>query len=273
MKKALIISVTSIIFVLLICSASNAAYYKQCEYLEKHQWGALEDITADWKAGKITTDECAIYGCYALAAFEPSRADREEKKKSLPAKYALDKKSMSADPFFFIDFLYDHENIFSAKALEEFRKSDWSDYEFLEKFRTDPEILKIIEETPIRTARGGHQYRSIGEAVKNVVEKNLLSPEEGIIIIFEQVHFRNWFKTKNDKIVKKYKIGVTHGYDYEPYEFYCLKRFNFNNIKLINLSNYFFSARDRSKFSQIYNPQNVTVAVMPDENKFIVLRL
>lgn len=242
MKKIL-----KILLLIILTVSTNAYATKQDQYICINQWGALEDILNDFKANKITTDECALYGCYVLIAQEPSRIDRKEKNRLLPSKYKINKKSVSADPYFFIDFLYANENNFSEKVLNEFRKSDWSDYEILEKLKTDAEILKVIENMPLEKTKGGFQYRSIGDIVKNIVDKNLISPEAGYLIIFECVYFENWFKEKNKMLVLKYKITSSHSYDYMPQMYYCSKKFN-NNFKLTNLIKYFYSARNRNEY-------------------------
>ena len=107
MKRVLFVVVV-ISMLLLTENASAFKIFKQGDYLEKNQWGALEDILSDWKSGKLTTDECALYGCYVLSAQEPARNDKNDKAKLIPAKYKLDKKSKEKGPYFFVYFLYNN---------------------------------------------------------------------------------------------------------------------------------------------------------------------
>ena len=111
MKKICFLVILILIIITLIdIKPSHAIFFKQGAYLEKNQWGALEDILNDWNNKLITTDECALYGCYVLAAQEPARKDKNNKIKLLPTKYKLEKKSKSAGPYFFINFLYNFED-------------------------------------------------------------------------------------------------------------------------------------------------------------------
>lgn len=253
MKKLLILNILLLIMIFSISTDSYAAFFKQCEYVEKNQWGALEEILNDWKTNKITTDECAIYGCYVLVAQEPSRIDSEEKKKLLLAKYSIDKKSTSADPYFFIDFLYDNENNFGEKALQEFRTSDWSDYEYLNNFTSNDKILKIIENTPFKSSRMGSQYRDIATSMENAVKNKYIDEDAGYLIIFQTAYFNEWFENRHKDFVSKYKLTTTEANEWLP--FLCntgLKISKSNKTKTIKLLNYFNDAKNKEKFSKSY---------------------
>lgn len=119
--------------------------FKEGKYLEKHQWGVLEDLINDWQTHKITTDECALLGCYALAAQEPTRTDKDQKAKLLPTKYKLGKKSKEAGPYFFIYFLYKFKDNLNDKVLNEFRNSDWCDEIFINEIISNKDLDKSIE--------------------------------------------------------------------------------------------------------------------------------
>jgi len=165
----------------------NAAYIELGSYLEKNQWGALEDILNDWKTGKITTDECALYGCYVLAAQEPSRVDRNEKARQLPARYKLNKKSIMEGPYFFIYQLYKIENALSPKALEEFRSSEWSDYKYFEEFMANPDIIQAIKKAIPEAGdiRIGKKFKYIHKIIVDVVENNYIPAETGLVVFYK----------------------------------------------------------------------------------------
>lgn len=249
MKKNVLLSL--LIIITLNSSICHAAFFKQCEYIEKYQWGALEDILSDLKTNKITTDECALYGCYILIAQEPSRIDREEKIKLIPARYILNKKSNSADPYFFIDFLYSVEEILSKKALHEFRKSDWSDYEYFSQFASNDNVLKNIETVPFKSSRTAQQYRNIVTPIEDAINNKYIDAEVGYLIIYQNAYFNEWFENRHKELLSKYKLSTTEANEWLP--FLCnsgMKIRKSKNTKIIKLLNYFDDARNKNKFLQ-----------------------
>jgi hypothetical protein len=183
----------------------NASFrLEQGTYLEKNQWGALEDILNDWKCGKISTDECAIYGCYVLAAQEPARHEKENIVKRLPSKYIPDKKSREKSPYFFIDFLYKNENQFSSEALNEFRKSDWCDDEFINEIFSSSIVkdefdnffrLPISERKKIVSSTRQRQYYFF-DILEYFSRKNLVTPESVYIVAMSEAFNYKKFYSK-----------------------------------------------------------------------------
>lgn len=256
--KRVLFGLMVVVLISLTYKSSYAAFFKQGNYIEQNQWGILEDIMTDYKANRITTDECAIYGCYALAALEPSRADRNEKSKLLPSKYKFEKKSVSCNPYFFVDFLYDNENNLGAKALEEFRKSDWSDYQYIEEFKNDEKILKTIEATTFEPTfmRNGHAFRSLLDTIRNATNNGCVKREAAYLIGFQVVHFNTWFENRHNHFLSKYELGISEiGVTWLSFQANVLTPalIKSQNMKIMNLINYFHDARERRKYSLITN--------------------
>lgn len=178
MKKVTII--LSIIFCCLTYNIkANGAFLENGNYLEQHQWGALEDLFNDYKVKNITTDECGLYGCYILAAHEPNRKDNNAKAKLIPTKYDLEKKSVSAGPYFFINFLYQNENHFSIKVINEFKKSDWFDSDILTSLPKNNHVKKIILAAPIYKElvfKDVHYYRLFDDFIDILIDNNIVQP-------------------------------------------------------------------------------------------------
>jgi hypothetical protein len=201
MKKSFLVFITTTI--ILLIGLNTCVYASEVipggEYLEMHQWGALEDILADWKTGNITTDECALYGCYIIIAQEPARADKNIKSQMIPKKYKLDKKSFEEGPYFFIYELYKHENSLGKAALEEFRNSEWSDFEFIENLTNNKKFNQIILATPIESYDGKNfrdYYAILAKALKN----NVIMPET--------IQYQYWLAITGVNI-KRYEKYIT----------------------------------------------------------------
>jgi len=221
---------------------SYAAYLEAGNYLEKNQWGALEDILTDWKAGKLTTDECALYGCYVLAAQEPARTDKNDKAKLIPAKYELNKKSSETGPYFFISFLYDYEDKLSEKAIDELIKSDWYDYDVLtmvpESIKTD-EIIRNIPNS-------SDEYILFDKYYEALLEKKMVSSEFKALIYAMRLPcqkeriYKIFYKING---FKKYKIKLGNLILSKVLKYYSNKNCyevlkSIKSIKCRNLINY-----------------------------------
>jgi len=251
MKKRIVsTSIAMILMFWFTCNAAAFTKFEQGEYLEKKQWGALEDILSDWKAGKLTTDECALYGCYVLVAQEPLRTDRRDKSKLIPSKYKLDKKSKEAGPYFFIFFLYKNEEKLGEKALVEFRNSDWCEEEFLQivinNNSVDKELYNFLS-LPIAKTKAKIGYKNkkydFYDALVYLSQKNIISYDAAYICIAcNQFNYQK-FDKKFDKFLKKHNLFV------------FLNRFNFistildyayksKNRKAINIFNFYYYYSD-----------------------------
>lgn len=210
-----------VIFIIFSCAFSpfNEAnafmHFKQGEYLEKHQWGALEDIMNDLKTGKISTDECALYGCYILATQEPARADRIEKSKLLPSKYMRDKKSTEAGPYFFIYFLYKNEDKFGKKALDEFKNSDWCEDEYLNEVLLNPKVDEALQnlfslpkKEIMKKIKFFNNKYSLYDTLIYLSENNIISSEAAYIIIGCEVENPKKFHRMFDQLlINKYNLS------------------------------------------------------------------
>ena len=233
----------------------NASFrLEQGAYLEKNQWGALEDILNDWKCGKISTDECAIYGCYVLAAQEPARNEKENNVKRLPSKYKVDKKSREKSPYFFIDFLYKNEKNFGSEAINEFRKSDWCDDEFINEIFSSSIVkeefnnffrLPISEQKKIASLTRGRQYYFF-DILEHISRTGLLKPES--IYIAAMSEFYNY-----KKFYEKYNVFVGNRQVNCCGDFFNVaikiipKIKNTKNRKVINILNFYYNMHCRSK--------------------------
>jgi hypothetical protein len=210
-------------------------------YLEKNQWGALEDILTDCKTGKLTTDECVLYGCYVLAAQEPERKDRNDKAKLIPAKYKLDKKSVENGAYFFVSFIYANEDVLGDKTLKEFQNSDWSDYEYIADFTSNEKFLEIINNIPFETDDKGNQIKSFCAAVFKAYKAKVIKPES---IEYENMLARIGIRRYYQKLTpffKKHKLDCTSMCPYNNYdkiERECPQIFE--NTKLCNVLNYYY---------------------------------
>jgi len=183
MKKLIFIV---IILILFAYKNSYAAYFEAGNYLEKNQWGALEDLLSDCKTGKLTTDECALYGCYVLAAQEPTRADKNDKAKLIPSKYKLDKRSAEQEPYFFIYFIYENKNCLNKSTIEEFENSDWSDSSFWSDFKNNIKLIDIINKTPFETSRHNYnKFRNIHKIIKKILDEEVISSESCYVVFYE----------------------------------------------------------------------------------------
>lgn len=169
------------------------------EYLEKHQWGALEDILTDWNAGKLNTAECVIYGCYVLAAQEPARADKIEKAKLIPSKYKLNKPSVEEGPYFYIYQIHKNEDSLNKRALKEFNLSEWSDYEFVEDFTNNEKFIKVILETPLESYNN-NEYRDYYIICVKALQNKVIMPQT--------IKYIHWLAHSGVNI-KRYKNKIT----------------------------------------------------------------
>ena len=263
MHKAFLFMIHFLVCFLLSITTANSAILKQGEYLEKNQWGALEDILSDWRASKITTDECALYGCYVLALQEPSRTNRNEKIKKLPAKYKLDKKSVESGPYFFIRFLYENEEKLGGDALSEFRSSDWSDYEFWDKFKNNEKILEIISNTEFIHASFDYYCRDIVTIANKILENNIMKSEEIYIIIYFIVYkpYLNKIYMRHQNFLDKNRVGIHNPFlicemwDYVK---------NSNNKKIVNIINFLSYAQNNDFFLNKLN--------LPFENNLFIVK-
>ena len=257
------IILVSVNFLLSIATA-NSAVLKQGEYLERNQWGALEDILSDWRASKITTDECALYGCYVLAAKEPSRSDRNEKIKKLPAKYNLDKKSLESAPYFFIRFLYENEENLGVVARNELYSSDWSDHEYWNAFKNNEKTLEIITNTELIQASFDYYCRDIVTIANKILENNIMKSEEIYIITYFIVYKSplNKIVFRHQDFLAKNRIGI-----HDP--FLILEMWDYvknsNNKKIVNIINFLsYAQRNRLFLNKLF--------ISFDDDWFIVER-
>ena len=219
------------------------------KYLEKHQWGALEDILKDFKSATINTDECILYGCYVLAAQEPSRSDREVKLKLLPSKYNIAKNSSEEGPYFFVYQIYKLEDSLSEKALNEFRNSDWSDYEFLQDLYNNNDLQVIISKTPLFTYNN-HQYKNYGDIIKQALKEEKLKPET-IYFKFNIAHLdKSRFSKKYLPFMSKNNLRFQNNSNEHLINELLIdlsekQKMKLFNRKLINLMNYFYYALEK----------------------------
>jgi len=211
------------------------------EHLYKNQWGALEDVLNDLKNKTISTDECIIYGCYILAAKEPSNTDKDIKAKLIPTKYDLNKKSKEDGPCFFVYYLYKFYENAGDKAKLEFKQSDWSDHEFIDEIINNEKLVKIILETPMLKDGNGKNYIHYCEVMNKAAQNN--------IVHFDTLRFKNVFPhietTKYIKLIQPFE---------EKYNLKC-----FGNTDTLTCSNslngreiYFTNKHDQT-FTKIPN--------------------
>jgi|GEM_PF-4679675 len=263
MRKAVIFLIHVLVCFFLSITTANSAVLKQGEYLEKNQWGALEDILSDWRANKITTDECALYGCYVLAAQEPSRIDKNEKMKKLPAKYKVDKKSLENSPYFFIRFLYENEEKLSVVALSEFHSSDWSDYEYWDKFKNNEKIIEIINNTELIHASFDYYCRDIVTIANKILENNIMKSEEIYIITYYVVYksYLNKIYMRHQNFLVKNRIGI-----YDPFLICWMWDYvvNSKNKKIVNIINFLSYAQNNDFFLNKLN--------LPFENNLFIVK-
>lgn len=247
MRKALLFTIHFLVCFLLSITTANSAILKQGEYLEKNQWGALEDILSDWRASKITTDECALYGCYVLALQEPSKTDRNEKMKKLPAKYKLDKKSLESLPYFFIHFLYENEENLGIVARNEFYSSDWSDHEYWNTFKNNEKIFEIITNTELIHASFDYYCRDIVTIANKILENNIMKSEEIYIIVYSIVYktYLNKIYMRHQNFLDKNRIGI-HDPLYTLWMWDYVE--NSKNKKIVNIINFLSYANNNRLF-------------------------
>jgi len=245
LRKALLFTIHFLVCFLLSITTANSAILKQGEYLEKNQWGALEDILSDWRASKITTEECALYGCYVLALQEPSKTNRNEIIKKLPSKYKIDKKSIDAAPYFFIRFLYENEEKLGEAALNEFRSSDWSDYEFWNKFKNNEKIIKLVKKTQPKCVMLDYLYRDIYSISEEIIENSFMNPDEVYVVLFMIIFPSDFNKLLNrhQDFLLKYNIGHNDAF-LLCYKFEYIK--NSHSRKAINITNFMNYIRQNS---------------------------
>lgn len=231
-----------------ISNAHANIYLKQGAYLEKNQWGALEDILSDWRTGKLTTDECALYGCYVLAAQEPSRNDRNEKKQKLPIKYKLEKKSVDKGPYFFVYFLYNNEEVFGKEAIEEFRASDWCEDVFLDSIFDNLKVkkafdnffsLSLIERKKIASLTRSGEYNFF-EILEYISKENLIKPEAVYIAMMSEFDNGDKFYKKYKKFVGNYPVS-TYGDFFNVAINIIPKISQTNNRKVVNIFNFYYN--------------------------------
>jgi len=231
-------------------------YYPGHEHLYKNQWGALEDILNDLKSKTISTDECMIYGCYVLAANEPSNPDKDKKAKLIPKKYDLNKKSKEDGPSFFVYYLYKFDEYAGKEARLEFKQSDWSDQEFIDEYTNNDAFIKIINNMQPQI-ENEKKYIHCCDVIEKATHDNVL--------YFDTLNFRSFtllgyqgYKRYYDKIQpfeKKHNFDCYgHGKnchnDIKEHRYYLLKKYEEtfpkipNNIerkrKLINTINYYY---------------------------------
>ena len=214
-----------------------------------HHCGALEYILKDFKSATINTDECILYGCYVLAAQEPSRSDREVKLKLLPSKYNIAKNSSEEGPYFFVYQIYKLEDSLSEKALKEFRNSDWSDYEFLQDLYNNNDLQVIISKTPLFTYNN-HQYKNYGDIIKQALKEEKLKPET-IYFKFNIAHLdKSRFSKKYLPFMSKNNLRFQNNSNEHLINELLIdlsekQKMKLFNRKLINLMNYFYYALEK----------------------------
>jgi len=264
MKIIRFIIVATFLVLFIFTNQANAfTKFKQGEYLEKNQWGALEDIMTDWKSGKLTTDECAIYGCYVLTAQEPARADRNDKAKLIPTKYRLNKKSIESGPYFFIYFLYKNEENLGEHALNEFRNSDWCEEEFLQAIISNNEVNEVLNSflsLPIEKTRGKIRYKNNKYDFYDVIfylsEKKNISYDTAYICIACNQFNHKKFNKKFNGFLQKYNLMV------------FLDRFSYirkildyvstsKNRKAINIFNFYYYYSDIDMLQGMINNNGI----------------
>jgi len=176
MKKFILIFIVISIFSFNNIAIARIAIIESDEF-KTHQWGALEDILNDWHKNLISTDECAIYGCYVLSAQDSRPIDNSQIKKLIPQNYILFKKSINKEPYFFINEIYKIEPLLNQKALDEFHNSEWSDYEFIQEIINNNEFTKVIKNSPFLRDDNGNEYKDFCNVMKSAYAQNLIKPE------------------------------------------------------------------------------------------------
>jgi len=172
MKKTFLLIIIFIVYFNTMLCAEDL-FYRDHGHLYAFQWGALEEILTDWKNKTITTDECIIYGCYVLAAKEPSNPDSDIKAKLIPKKYDLNKKSKEAGPSFFVYYLYKFDEYAGKEARLEFKKSDWSDQEFIDEYTNNEAFIKIINDAQPQF-EDGKKYIHYCDLINIASQKNII---------------------------------------------------------------------------------------------------
>lgn len=249
-------------------SANAFMHFKQGDYLEKKQWGALEDIMADWKSGLITTDECALYGCYILAANEPARVDKIEKLKLVPSKYKLNKKSSEAGPYFFIYFLYKNEEAFGKQARDEFYSSDWCEEKYLENIYSNPavdEALKKLFSLPLGEIENIMGNRDdFFDVMKYLADQKLISYETVVIAFESAIRRSDKFINKFYDFNKKFNLKVKKG------DFVLIGKLirciaNTQDRKAINIINFY------NNYTRLLSLYGYKINLTISGNEFVVI--
>lgn len=216
MKRVFLLVFVMCLTVSLYASKTNAGELKQGDYLEKNQWGALEDILSDWKTGVLTTDECVIYGCYVLAAQEPARTDRSDKTKLIPSKYRLGKKSMESGPYFFVYQIYKNEATLGQKALDEFKNSDWCDEDFINEItsnnKVDEELHNLYSLSQQNIDKNIDKGNDTLNVLKYLAEQNTISYDSVYIAATLLYDDFNRFNKKFALFKDKYKLKHISGH-------------------------------------------------------------
>lgn len=237
------IILSSICILFLSVSVVFAGPFTQGNYMENHQWGALESILDDWKTNKISTDECVIYGCYVLNAMEPSRNVNNARPGLLPHKYNLHSKSNEPGPYFFIHYIYENEEFLGPTALSEFKNTDWSDEEFVDNIAENPRVNESIQNVyklPHSEFKREFNYRDdIFELFIHLNNDNIISDESiHIAALLEHFNIKRFYR-KYSKIINKYNLENRSSH------FTLLPNFAFktkktSNKKAVNIFNYYY---------------------------------
>lgn len=256
MKKVIYLSL--IIFQLLVFTGNVNAFkvFKQGNYFENYQWGALEAILSDWRSGNITTDECALFGCYVLAAQEPSRADRNSKKKLMPAKYNINNKSKEKGPYFFVYFLYNNESILGSEALAEYRNSDWCEDEFVKEIVCNDKVEKLLNDASSKINVDAIRKRGnnidFWDVLIDLAEADIISYES--VCIASMMHLNNYdkFDNKFNAFVKKLSFKKVPG-RFALIANLCERCKDTNNRKAINMFNFHYNYWELKKRNDNYH--------------------
>ena len=241
--------------VILIFSFNNIAIARisiiESDEFKTHQWGALEDILNDWHKNLISTDKCALYGCYVLSAQDSHPLDNSQIKKLIPQNYILFKKSINKEPYFFINEIYKIEPLLNQKALEEFHNSEWSDYEFIQEIINNNEFTKVIQNSPVLRDDNGNEYRDLCNVMKSAYAQNLIKPETIYFLsILPRINpkryinkispFWNQNKLKCKSNCEDFSEEIIDHVDFSVFV---------NNKKLLKVINYFWFRLNNQKLS------------------------
>lgn len=255
MKKQAIYLFIIYLFIFVFTFSTHAAQLKQGNYLENHQWGALEQVYFDFNTGIISTEECALYGLYVLAIQDSHNIHKNEKLKFLPAKYALNKKSKDAGPYFFVYFLYKNEEQFTQKVRNEFQASEWCEYDYINEIISNPKVDQAI-----KIFQKSNMYDNDFFSV-------LIYLAETKIITYESLHITIMIEDNNIQKFKKYYLSFIKKYDLKRNKNrtfilgdLLIKSKKYKLHKAINVLNFYYKFYDLMRKYGYYKNNAKTIA-------------